>query len=591
MKIVQGMWLLMALLFSFSALAADPVYHLKLLAVQESSSEDGLKGSDADLYLELKPGSGRVFLETFPLTKLDTQISTRYAKEIACKSFKLDCAKYDYIFTIKAKSNIIGGPSAGAAIAALTAIATLDLDYQQDIAITGTINSGGIIGQVGGVKQKSEAAKSSGLRKMLIAKNNGYQNDNQTNVIDYAKQNLSLEVIEVNDLNDVIFQLTGVNLNHKEYKLVEDNSYTRIMGSLQNVLCRRSYEIETQISQKGYNLDLSSQEEITLRKGRADNSTINKEYYAAASYCFGLNIYLQEKLLQMQHPNRGKITQEFTSLEKKAAVLLDKINQEKIETISDLQTLMIVKERLSDVQEKIVQSRTPSLTIKELYSILAYAEERLYSAASWMQFLKMDGKKFIIDPEQLRQSCQQKILESQERSEYASLFVPLDNLNDKIAKAEQSLENEEYALCLIIASQAKAQADAVLSSLGLRTEIADDYIENKKIATERIIAENTAEGMFPILGYSYYQYALSLREAEPFSALLYLEYALEMSEIGIYFPEQKPLFKKLMVYPTNKLADEKWFYLVVGLVIGSALSFYFVARNPRLVKLKINIRK
>jgi len=111
----------------------DEIYHLKLLAVE---GEDNFQGSDADLYLELKEGTGRVFLDTFPLTKLDTQISTRFAKELACKHFKIDCDQYDFIYTIKAKSNIIGGPSAGAAIAALTTIATLNLDYNSDISIT-----------------------------------------------------------------------------------------------------------------------------------------------------------------------------------------------------------------------------------------------------------------------------------------------------------------------------------------------------------------------------------------------------------------------------------------------------------------------
>src|SRR3989338_4195875 len=56
--------------------------HMKLLAVRET--ETGYEGGIADLYLEIKPGSGRVFLETFPLTRTDTQMSTRFAKAIAC---------------------------------------------------------------------------------------------------------------------------------------------------------------------------------------------------------------------------------------------------------------------------------------------------------------------------------------------------------------------------------------------------------------------------------------------------------------------------------------------------------------------------
>ena len=57
-------------------------YHLPLLAVKET--ENGLAGSSADLFLEVIDGKNRIFLDTYPLTKLDTQMSTRFAKEIAC---------------------------------------------------------------------------------------------------------------------------------------------------------------------------------------------------------------------------------------------------------------------------------------------------------------------------------------------------------------------------------------------------------------------------------------------------------------------------------------------------------------------------
>ena len=83
--------------------------HMKLLAV--SDTQNGEVGGIADLYLEINSGTGRVFLETFPLTKVDTQISTRLAKEIACDFADIDCSKYDFFYTITADSPIIAGPS------------------------------------------------------------------------------------------------------------------------------------------------------------------------------------------------------------------------------------------------------------------------------------------------------------------------------------------------------------------------------------------------------------------------------------------------------------------------------------------------
>src|SRR3990167_746023 len=140
--------------------------HMKLLAVKET--ENGYEGGIADLYLEIKPGSGRVFLETFPLTRTDTQMSTRFAKAIACDIIEKECDGIDFFYTITADSAIIAGPSAGASIAVLTVAMLENLELNEDYAITGTINSGGLIGPVGGLNAKVEAAKKAGLKKVFI---------------------------------------------------------------------------------------------------------------------------------------------------------------------------------------------------------------------------------------------------------------------------------------------------------------------------------------------------------------------------------------------------------------------------------------
>ena len=77
--------------------------HISLLAV----SEDGNKGSQADLYLEIREGTGKVFIETIPLTKIDTQLSTRFAQQIACDFMKTDCSKNDFFYTIKSAATIV----------------------------------------------------------------------------------------------------------------------------------------------------------------------------------------------------------------------------------------------------------------------------------------------------------------------------------------------------------------------------------------------------------------------------------------------------------------------------------------------------
>ncbi|MBI2668315.1 hypothetical protein HYX14_00575 [Candidatus Woesearchaeota archaeon] len=592
------------LLLLFSAHAThQPQYQMKLLAVQESP--EGLEGSTAQLFLELKPGSGRVFLDTFPLTKMDTQISTRFAKEIACKYFKLDCNKYDFIYTIKAESNIIGGPSAGAAIASLTTIAMLDLEYDDNIAVTGTINSGGIIGQVGGIKEKMEAAKKAGLSTVLIplgsAKSREFPqikwnaSNNAVNIslanrtidlVDYGRKNLSLSVEEVIDLDEIIFQLTGKQLNHKNVSITQDTGYQQIMRGLQDVLCGRGEKIRKEMEASGFQINETVAENLGEKEGKARNATATGDYYSAASFCFGNNIVLKSYYYQQRKLSSATVQKQFTALNKKVQALEQQLTQEKIETITDLQAHMVVKERLNDVKKQMqeFERRKAGQPVKEFYGLLAYAEERFFSALSWMQFFEMEGTKFMVDEERLKNSCQQKISESEERYQYASFFLgelPIFNIQERIQSAKKAAEELDFEFCLIEASQAKAEANAILSTLGLSEENFGGFLESKQRAVERVIFENSAAGMFPILGYSYYQYALSLKEEE-YTSLIYLEYALEMSDLSIYFPgEENGKERKFEV-------KKEWILVGEGFVIGvlvAALAFFIfrIYRRPKLV--------
>ncbi len=565
--------IILALMILPLLVSAQPEqYHIKLLAVQEVG--DHYEGSDADLYLELKDGTGRVFLDTFPATKVDTQISTRFAKEIACKHFKLDCRKHDFIYTIKAKSNIIGGPSAGAAIAALTTIAILNLDYNKDIAITGTINSGGIVGAVGGVKEKLEAASNAGLKKVLIAHGTSL---NETDLVEYGKTNLSLDVQEVLELDDVVFQLTGMNLNHKEYIITENEEYTTIMKGLKNVLCSRSDSIEKELRGTGIILSEDVIESVQTRKDRAANATQKNDLYSAASFCFGTNIELRQEYYKSKEITPTNIHSLFTVLERKILALETKIEQEPIETITDLQVFMIVKERINDVKEQIKLFKEDEDI--DSANVLAYAEERFFSALSWMQFFTMEGKRFILNKEKLEDSCIQKISEAEQRHQYIDLFILpglTRNIQEKIELAHQAQNNSEFELCLITASQAKADANAVVSSLGLQEDAILPFFESKKRATERVISENSAEGIFPILGFSYYEYAQSLQEQEPYTALVYMEYALEMSELSMYFSEKETFLE----FNSINIPSE-WLFGGLGFVLGVLVTILVVLFERR----------
>ena len=63
-------------------------------------------------------------------------MSTRFAKEIACNFLEIDCSKKDFFYTIRSDSTIVGGPSAGSAIAILTTLLLNNQQVNESISIT-----------------------------------------------------------------------------------------------------------------------------------------------------------------------------------------------------------------------------------------------------------------------------------------------------------------------------------------------------------------------------------------------------------------------------------------------------------------------
>jgi len=549
--------------------------HMKLLAVTETDS-GSYKGASADLYLEVEPGTGRIFLDTFPLSKIDTQISTRLAKETACTHLNIDCDYFDFFYTIRANSAIVAGPSAGAAITELT-IAVLDNQkINENASITGTINSGGLIGPVGGIKEKINAAQKIGLKLVLIPEGeriSAVDGNDSLDLIKYGRDN-GIEVIEVSDIDEAAKYLIGKSYK-KETKSLEINPiYSETMRQLAQVLCNNSKETLKKF-------DYLSETEIY---GRAENysrqgfdSYASGAYYSAASYCFGANV----RLSYLDYLNRGyskkQILGELNEIEAEIKEIESRIP--KLKTITDLETYALVKERLEESRDNINKSREMAdKNINESLYSLAYAKERVNSALSWEIFFGKPGKEFNFNKDVLMLSCQSKIAEAEERYQYVKLFFPdaLANTGATIKKASNDLENESYDLCLFRASKAKAESDVVLSTFGITQSQLSNLMDKKAAIVKRTIAEQTSRGIFPIAGYSYYEYANSLRGQDVYSALIFYEYALELSNLDAYFKEQQ----KTVRLPMPSLEEqykriEKLRYvlfLLLGLILGIAVT-------------------
>ena len=114
------------------------------------------------------PGEGRVYVSTSPASMVDTQGSARIAAFAASLLAGVDMGEYDFYYAIDSPSIIIGGPSAGSAMALATLAVLEGKECPRDVAITGMIQPDASIGPVGGLKEKLEAAAQGGARLFIV---------------------------------------------------------------------------------------------------------------------------------------------------------------------------------------------------------------------------------------------------------------------------------------------------------------------------------------------------------------------------------------------------------------------------------------
>ncbi|MBS3131195.1 hypothetical protein J4212_02065 [Candidatus Woesearchaeota archaeon] len=578
----------------FIALAVPLAYaqqgHMKLLAVSET--EQGLQGGIADLFLEVKPGTGRVFLETFPLTKLDTQISTRFAKQIACDFADVDCSRYDFFYTITADSPIIAGPSAGSAIAVLTFSIITGEKIDSKTAITGTINSGGLIGPVGGIKAKIEAAEKIGMKKVLIplGELNGFNDSsNESLDLDVIRQKSKIEIIEAATLDEALLEFTGRRFREQTENLTINENYKDTMRQLAVELCSRSTKLSGRVSKEANSSNITRiRLEQALNLTRQGKDAFEKgHYYSSASFCFGSNVEYSYLALNELNMSEAEIKEKINTVLLDINSLEKSAEKRKIKTITDLEAYMVVKERLSEARDLAKAAEDGMENRDAGVHNLAFAIERFNSAKSWEQFFKGEGKEFNLDKEKIKDACRVKISEVEERIEYVRLTFPnsISNTKKELDAAYSDLNNGNYELCLFRASKAKANIDSVLSVFGVELEGVDEVIGRKLKVAERNFVEETDKGVFPILGYSYLEYANSLRENDPFSALLYSSYALELGDLDIYF-EDKADGRLLHEDIISKINVSMTMVFSFGIVLGIIISNIASKRNKKIPKKK-----
>lgn len=135
--------------------------------------EDG-NGVALPLAVRKAAGNGEILIDINSLLFwFDTQQSIQTARDVAQNLTGVSTSETSLVYMINTNASLVGGPSAGAALAIATIAALENKALNNSVMITGTINPDGTIGQVGGILEKAKAAKLLGAKLFLVPDGQG----------------------------------------------------------------------------------------------------------------------------------------------------------------------------------------------------------------------------------------------------------------------------------------------------------------------------------------------------------------------------------------------------------------------------------
>ncbi|HDO19737.1 MAG TPA: hypothetical protein ENG74_03325, partial [Thermoplasmatales archaeon] len=574
--------------------------------------------------------SGKVFVETIPLTEVDMQGSARLAVSVAGALTGIDISNYDFFFVIQTSAPIIGGPSAGAIMTIATIAALEGWELDNATMMTGMINPDGTIGPVGGIPQKIDAAYSVGARRFLVPKGQMevYTTEvesvggiisiskKKVNVSEYALQKYGMEVVEVEDINDALFYFTGHRFEEPvANQNITTENYTTSMKPLASYLIERANRSYNNASQM-FNLSKSNipnffpfyyrreiEESLNDAKDaldEAESAYENKLFYSSTSKSFQSLIssrfvtyvcgyfsvddkasYVENLLEDVRN-----LVNESSSTAKNATV----------KGMVSLQCVGAAQKRAFDAEnylEDAEQDYMGGNYLDALYEI-SFAMERCKSVGWWLNISKEFDDAEDVNETTIDEVASRYLDLAQNAVTYSSIILDEIGESSQLLSEARSLMNEAEteidnypASALFNSLESLAKANLAIELIGGVTE------EKLNRARERAaisIAEDREIGIEPVLAVSYYEFAQSLENTSMLDSIVYYRYA-QMIAGALNFmtnPSEKKESRFEGIPPINPKYTPPFLswtsYIVEGLIwiavyLGAILTILVIAIN------------
>ena len=593
MKVLVYLFLLLLILSSFNGLIT--VYatngdwlggfksivgksELTLLAVTKSGK--ALVGTTMELKVVVTKGTGRVFLAVEPIAELDLQTSAKLAALVAANALGKDFMNYNYFIMLSSNAQVVGGPSAGAAMAVAIAAALSGKGYllNKSVAITGVIMPDSTVGPVGGLPEKIEAAGEEGVKLVLMPKGQLIVKDPVTNktvnVMNIARK-YGMKLIEVGDIYEALKVLgilphvalysvktieipESVNNIMKLWVRDFNRTYPRLLNEVNELLMK----LNKSLLINNFNVSLLKLIINLTKEGRSLYSIALKEfnsgnYYAAASDMFGAVVDLDRVRWIIKVISSNNVSRELSELlnyaeesvdnaSKTLKVLENKLLSEGSIDISKLSVIIEVSKRVYEARTLLNQLRNEVINItatnraksrsEVLPKLLNFVSEAVYtywrggSAVAWSKLIDAVPKSNLsVSRLGIEESATLLTHYSQVSTSYIGTFLSsrykffVNELSSEVRDASRYLSNDSV-MALAICMSALARVAAALNTM-----FSLNYTSKALMLREEVlkaIARAEHLGMFPLVALTYLERGDSVLRMDPISAIYFYDLAL-----------------------------------------------------------------
>jgi len=547
-----------------------------------AQTDNGYIGVVSTITLTIQDkGSGRVFVDTLPLTEVDMQGSARLAVKVASafvesdKNCSVNPNEYDYFFVVRTSAPIIGGPSAGAIMTVATISLLENWTMDNKTMMTGMINPDGSIGPVGGIPYKIDAAYAVGATSFLIPKGQGTYTEIKTtvengwivrtpitkNVADYAMDNYGIKVVEVAEIYEAVKNFTGYELFFDEpYEnvTIKSDNYIETMRLLaSNLLNEATAQYENASS-----LFENSTENIPnyyLSNYREQISEIldySKSRLGESNNWYGIGMYYTsttKSFLSMIDSRFVQYACEYynSNEEDRDTYLEDLIDDStsfyenkgeiarntEINGITSLQCVGAAQKRASEADSFLsdaTNSYEEGAALTSLYYV-AKAMERSKSVGWWIDITSHFNDTGDVDIKEIENLALEYTEDTQQSIIYSNIILQeigetseyLDSAESLLRSARDNIKKDYPAAALFESLEALIEANLAIETIGLEEETDFlDKIYRANISAGTSITRSTQQKIEPVLAISYYEYADSLlSESNLDAALFYYKYS------------------------------------------------------------------